>query len=323
MHRSSSSWVSRFPDRVRPRALGWHQRGVAATYKLHDRLLSNRLSRSRYADNRPSLDPVQRRIVESLDHGGYALASVEELLSKQAWQALQHQAAGFVEQTEANLEQLRQRKGKNFLVRKYEHGRENVLGLDDPWLDVCGSRRLLDIANEYLRLWSKVDYLDVWYSIPIGQDVERRASQLWHRDFEDRHLLKVFLYLVDVDEQTGPLEYVSGSQPDGPYADIDPWQASGISASQKGTALLSIGQQIAKRVPTEKIRTFTAPKGTMIFCNSSGLHRGGFAKIRPRVLATAAYTSPASLAALTKRNFTLSPSTDTSLLEPVIRYALD
>jgi hypothetical protein len=296
---------------------------VAATYKLHDRLLSNRRSRGLYAGTRPSLDPVQRRMVEDLDHAGYAVVWVQELLSEQAWQAVQRQTAAFVQQTEANLEQLRQCKGKNFLVRKYEHNRDNVLGLDDPWLAVCSSRKLLDIANGYLRLWSKVDYVDVWYSIPVGEQAERRASQLWHRDFEDRHLLKVFLYLSDVDQQAGPFEYVSGTQPGGPHEDIDPWQASGISASQKGTALLGVEQQIAARVSPEHIRTFTGPKGTMIFCNTSGLHRGGFAEIRPRVLATAAYTSPASLAALTKRNYSLAATSDMSALDPVVRYGLD
>ena len=44
---------------------------------------------------------------------------------------------------------------------------------------------------------------------------ERMSSQRWHRDFNDRHLLKAFLYLVDVDEETGPFEYVPRSAPGG------------------------------------------------------------------------------------------------------------
>jgi len=42
----------------------------------------------------------------------------------------------------------------------------------------------------------------------------------------------------------------------------------------------------------------------MIFCNTSGFHRGGYATgNRPRVMAVYNYSSPASLAALTLRNF--------------------
>ena len=64
-------------------------------------------------------------------------------------------------------------------------------------------------------------------------------------------------------------------------------------------------KELAKYVPAEDVRTFTAPKGTLIFCNTSGLHRGGFAEARPRVLAAATYCSPASLASLTERNYSL------------------
>ena len=70
---------------------------------------------------------------------------------------------------------------------------------------------MLDIPKAYLGLWSKLEYVDVWYSIPQEVSSERKASQRWHRDYNDRHLLKAFLDLVDVDEETGPFEYVAGS----------------------------------------------------------------------------------------------------------------
>jgi hypothetical protein len=60
----------------------------------------------------------------------------------------------------------------------------------------------------------------------------------------------------------------------------------------------------------------------MIFCDTTGLHRGGFAETRPRALATLAYTSPASLAALTRRNYTLAANGLTSKLDAPARYAL-
>ena len=97
-------------------------------------------------------------------------------------------------------------------MRKYSWDVE--LGLDDPWLRLGTNPRLLDLANAYLGMWSKLEYVDVWYTPPAGGD-ERKSSQRWHRDFNDRHLLKAFLYLVDVDEDTGPFEYVPRSAPGG------------------------------------------------------------------------------------------------------------
>ena len=117
------------------------------------------------------------------------------------------------------------RAGKEFVVRLHSYGVE--IGLDDPWFRAVASRRLLDIANTYLEMWSKLEYVDVWYSVPQPAEAERISSQRWHRDYNDKHLLKVFLYLVDVDEQMGPFQYVPGSQPGGPYADAWPWQPLG------------------------------------------------------------------------------------------------
>jgi hypothetical protein len=81
-------------------------------------------------------------------------------------------------------------------------------------------------------------------------------------------------------------------------------------------------KELAKFVSGEDIRTFTAPKGTIIFCNTSGLHRGGFAETKPRVLASVTYCSPASLASLTERNYDLPRGTDLKSLDPAVRYAV-
>jgi hypothetical protein len=316
VHRSKTALVTRTPGRFQPRVREFHRRGVVTTYKLHDRLLSNRRARALYAANRPSLDDTQRRVVQQLHDQGFSLLSAPELFSAAEWQAVQDEGAEFVAATERGLagdgDELRRRAGKEFLVRKYDLG--GVLSLDNPWLAACTGRRLLDIANEYLQLWAKIEYVDLWYSLPVGENAERKASQIWHRDFDDRHLLKVFLYLSDVDAGAGPFEYVPGSQPGGRYAGVHPWEPMGFRRVTD--------PELAKHVSADDIRTFTAPKGTLIFCNTSGLHRGGFAERSARVLAAVTYCSPASLASLTERNYRLAPGEDTRSLDPVVRYAL-
>jgi hypothetical protein len=311
MHRSKTGIVERAPARLQPRAREFHRRGVVTTYRLHDRLLSNRRARSLYASHRPSLDGVQIRVVKEVHEQGYSALPFAELFPESVWEAVSAEGAEFVRATESGELQAGAR-GKDFLIRKYdEHG---SVPLDNPWLSVCLSRKMLDIANEYLQLWSKLEYVDMWYSIPVGADAERKASQIWHRDFNDLHLLKAFLYLSDVDEQSGPFEYVPGSQPGGRYAGVHPWAPMAIGRISD--------KELAKYVQADDVRTFTAPKGTIIFCNTSGLHRGGFAETRPRVLAPVTYCSPASLHSLTERNYRLPPGADLGSLDPVVRYAL-
>jgi hypothetical protein len=171
---------------------------------------------------------------------------------------------------------------------------------------------MLDVANAYLRMWSKLSYVDLWYTVPQPEESERVASQLWHFDFDDKHLLKAFLYLEDVDAGTGPFEYVAGSQPGGQYHEVRPWKPMDYGRVPE--------EEVKAKVPESAVRTFTAQRGTLIFCNTSGLHRGGFAKSNPRVLATATYCSPASLAALSERNYELNPA-DAAALRPPALFA--
>ena len=93
----------------------------------------------------------------------------------------------------------------------------------------------------------------------------------------------------------GPFQYVAGSQPGGPYADAWGWQPLGQNYPTE--------EELEARVPREAVQTFTGPAGTLLFCNTAGFHRGGFSTTRPRVLATATYSSPASLASLTVRSY--------------------
>ncbi len=309
MHRQRTRLAARVPGRARPVAKAVENSGIVATYKLHDYLLSNRSSRRLYAADPPALNDVQRRILEAVGREGYATVRFDELVSDNALRdAVLEQGADFIRATERGLTEesqdgsssdLRRRPGKEFLVRA--HSFDGVrLGLDHAWLRASLSPHMLDVANAYLRMWSKLSYVDLWYTVPQPAEAERVASQLWHYDFDDKHLLKAFLYLDDVDPDAGPFEYVAGSQPGGPHHEVRPWKPMGFGRVPE--------EEVQRNVPNDAIRTFTAPRGTIIFCNTSGLHRGGFATARPRVLATATYCSPASLAALSQRNYDVDPS---------------
>jgi hypothetical protein len=302
MHRQRPPLSARAPGRAKPFARAIERSAIVATYELHDRVLANRSSRRAFASEPPGLDEAQRRVLAALDEDGYATLAFAELAGEETANAVQAQGDAFIAETEraldANDEALRRRPGKEFLVRA--HSFDGVrFDLDHEWFRACVSPAMLDVANAYLRMRSKLSYVDLWYTVPQSAEAERVASQLWHYDFDDKHLLKAFLYLGDVDASTGPFEYVAGSQPGGGYHDVRRWKPMGYGRVPE--------DDVKRSVPEDAIRTFTAPRGTVIFCNTSGLHRGGFATGGPRVLATATYCSPASLAALSQRNYELEP----------------
>jgi len=80
------------------------RRGIAATYELHDRLLSNRASRRKFAHGRPELDSVQRSIVDALGREGYASVPFTELVADETLrQQIEEQAHRFTTETEHAL----------------------------------------------------------------------------------------------------------------------------------------------------------------------------------------------------------------------------
>ncbi len=306
--------TTKLSKRVTRIASSVERRGIVATYEVHERLLGNRGARRRWASQAPVLDDTQRGIVEALDRDGYMTLPFASLAGDARWNAIEEQGAEFVAETERTIAEGgsgKVRAGKEFVVRA--HSFEGAtLDEDDPWFSFCASRRMLDVANAYLRLWSKLSYVDLWYTAQQPATDERVASQNWHVDFDDKHLLKAFVYLSDVSAEHGPFEYVPGSQPGGRHHSVRPWIPMGYGRVPD--------EDVSKHVPAEEIATFTGSRGTLILCNTSGLHRGGFATAGPRILATATYCSPASLKALSNRNY--SSPLASSATDPVVRYAL-
>jgi len=312
-----------FATRINRVALSLERRGVAATYETHDRLLANRTARRHHDHAKPPvLDEMQQKIVDGLRAEGYALLSFPDLFpDPKTWAPLGESADTFIAECEQGVAreratgevapELSRRPGKEFVLRRYPYG--SALDLDDPWLGLAASRRMLDIANAYHGFWSKLEYVDLWYTPTVPADTPRRVSQNWHFDYNDRHLLKAFIYLVDVDETTGPFEFIPGTEPGGALESVWPWRPAGQSYPPPETF-----DEQAQRLP---VRTFTGPKQSLLFCNTAGLHRGGFATGKPRVLATFTYDSPAALKSLSQRNYRFvthnGPPAD-----PVVRYAL-
>ncbi|MGJ5676505.1 MAG: 2OG-Fe(II) oxygenase [Nostochopsis sp.] len=66
-------------------------------------------------------------------------------------------------------------------------------------------KRLLNIVENYISL--PVAYHGAYFRRDLANSVERK-SRLWHIDVEDRKILKVIVYLHDVDENCGPFQYI-------------------------------------------------------------------------------------------------------------------
>ena len=236
----------------------------------------------------PKLTEVQQRTFDALRSEGIAVVRFVDLFEDAPlWQELQAEMAEFVAGAAAEAEQGGPGGKKDFLIRRFPRGKSKlpiepaVLASDGPWLRFAAGDRLLDVVNAYRGVKTKVVDFDQWYTIPVGDDIERHASQQWHRDPEDQHVVKVFLYFSDVDEEAGPFEYAKHSAEGGKYGNLWPW---GDSETRYPPT-----EELERVIPEADRLLATGPAGTLVICDTSGFHRGGYARSKPRVLATQTY----------------------------------
>jgi hypothetical protein len=285
--------------------------GVRATYRLHDRFLSNPEAKQAYEQHPAVLDDVQQKVVDALKTEGIAVLPFADLLGQELWDELAASSAEFARAVERDGGTPAKKTKKEYLLRAYAPGPVDLADRN-PWLRAGTDPRLLDVVNDYLGLWSKLSYVDQWYTVP-REAVDRVASQRWHRDYNDKHLLKAFLYMTDVDEGAGPFEYVAGTMIGGNrFADVYPWEIFGED-------LYPPDGELQRKIPAAESRLVTGREGTLILCDTTGFHRGGFASERPRIMGVWNYVSPASLASLSERNFRATASPDAT---DAVRYAL-
>jgi len=271
----------------------WRRSLRRLKYHLDAGVLRNPPSRRRLRRQAPVLDEVQRRVVDRLSTDGIAVLPAGELPAlASTWPELRAAGRAFAGSARVAREVERYRRtagdggagSESYLVQRQRSG--GVLQPDDPLLRFGLDPAVLDTVNVYLGLWSRLIYADVWYTIPSAVDRAPVASQRWHRDPEDAQLVKVFLYCEDVDRDGGPFEYVRGSAR-GPHRELWP-NPDPFSASYPPPGA------VEERIPAADRLCCTGPAGTLIFCDTHGLHRGGQAYLHPRILATWVFVPPAS-----------------------------
>ena len=297
---------------------------IATKYEVHRRALSNRASQRRFRSSEPPLDDLQHRLVANLRENGIAITSFSELIDdSELWTALETDIDAFAKQAATDVrDELEQPTGKRdyyisrWAARHRDPGRlERRVSIDDPWVTLGLSNRMLDVVNAYRGLWTKLLSVDNVYTVPFPENEQRVGAQNWHRDPEDLHVVKVFLYFSDVDDEAGPFQYVQGSAEGGRYGDAWPWRVTGGGYPPTG--------ELEKLVaPSDRVSA-KGRAGTIIFCDTSGWHRGGFAKSKPRTLSIHTYVSPASIAAKrTKPQISIDGSGVNGRLGDVARFAV-
>lgn len=166
-------------------------------------LLGRRYARA-LADHRPRLPHLvgmDAEIVRAVERNGLFVTTLDALGlsdSEKVLAAGQALAARFAAEAKRRSEA-----GEAFLYTPPEWI------LEYPAIFSWGLHdRLLDIAESYIGLPPAYDGVCINYTVADGREVSTRK---WHRDWEDRRMLKVCVYLHAVDGAGGPFQLICQS----------------------------------------------------------------------------------------------------------------
>jgi len=284
------------------------------------RYFINAESRKLYRIARAGMAPnsVEQSVIRDLRETGISVRQVSELLPHKMFSDLQGWAETRVREP-AIQERIKAIEGgarpeakanKFYILRPL--GDKPVVDVRDEVMLVSLSDPILRIVCGYFGMLSRLAAIDLWYNVATdGPDV---VSQRWHRDPEDRRIVKTFLYLRDVDETNGPFCYIPGSQNGGPFRAIYPQTIAASNYPEDGA--------VDSRFTPNQKQVCTGKAGTLIFCDTTGFHRGGHATAGARLLINAVYTTNAGASVIAQaRNFSLIGHASTSLA-PAAGYAI-
>lgn len=264
----------------------------------------NYKARKKFNTHKPNLSSLGKRIQDELDHEGIAITTLDELFPN-----------------ENMLEKLLTYKNSLDLNNVSTHWKKEylknywdklpVFDATNPFVQFILSEKITSIVNSYMSMWTKLGYYDLSLTLPVGRGANPIRAQRWHRDPDEKRLLKVFIYLSDVDTTAGPFTYIKKSTYGNKYGSLFPQKTpAGIYPDEH--ALLA-------KIDQDDIKEMTAPKGTVIFCDTSGFHKGGYATEKERLMFTGFYSAPSYHEA---RYYTLPPSFDQKEFSPEVAFAL-
>jgi len=219
--------------------------------------------RARKTWKKPELNPCQKQIVDSLNMNGIAVSHISNFISEEEYKNLKESA-------NERLKTAKVSESKDFWLT---FPGENVL-----------PKGVLEVVSSYLKMQPWFRELTFTYTLITNKPPT--GSQRWHRDPDDKKMIKLFLYLNDVDKETGPFMYIKGTHYTGRWRKIFP-QIRPVGRYPKD-------KEVEKIIPESDMLTCLGREGTLIFADTSGLHKGRYSLNKNRIMGIFRFTSYAA-----------------------------
>jgi hypothetical protein len=240
----------------------WERQAVRTLSQIGPvRSLHNKLYRSlrpyKYADACPSR---YSEICEQIRKDGYYL--IPNFLDRATVDQIRSELAG----------------GPTQFVTPYWESCKQVASTSPTVAKLLVNEFFIDIASLYIGVHARPITYAVWSTHP--SQGQHNGTDTWHSDRGDFHWLLFFIYLTDVDEDSGPHVYVRGSHTKRPPECGRWWKSLGHRIDES---------RLRQYFPNEEFQTFCLPAGSLIIEDTYGVHRGMPAKTKSRTMFEVGY----------------------------------
>lgn len=139
---------------------------------------------------------------------------------------------------------------------------------------------LLKISADYLSGLPKLDICGMWWSAAIKKEASVEAAQMYHFDFDRFKWLKLFIYLVDVDEHNGPHVFVKRTHR------YDKRQNHLLKKNY-----VRLSDEEVEPIFGDQVVRILGKKGTIFLADTRALHKGLLPTVGNRLVLQLEYTS--------------------------------
>ncbi len=217
---------------------------------------------------KPTRDITIKKDVENLKSNGYLM--LEDILTSQEIESLitKLTALNCVDRARKELGTF---KITNVPEPTHVADINNVVDIPEA-IKFANNEQVLALVSDYLGATPIIDNIKAWWSLPGFDEAEN--EQFYHRDNDSIKFIKLFMYLTDVDEKSGPHVFIQKSQ------NSKLFEKRGRFTDEEVESTFSSNDRIE----------YQGKKGTAFLEDTYGLHKGSLPTDNKRLLIQVRYS---------------------------------
>ncbi|GAA6618098.1 phytanoyl-CoA dioxygenase [Scytonema sp. NUACC26] len=231
------------------------------------------IARWKYKKNLPALEERDRWIVDTLKRDGVCVTTVADLGLNSSSELLKAAECQLSRMEKLNNEHLDERWPQI----------HTVTGLPE-FFRWATEKRLLNIIENYIGLPITFHGVHLRKDFPSERQF---GTLLWHSDAEDRRLIKIFLYLHNVEEQHGAFQYIPRS-----LTSVFSWQYYQLYYKLWKSSYMGIDDEdVEKAIPKSAWKSCPGSAGTIVLVDTKNVLHHGTVRTQTRSTLFFCYTA--------------------------------